>query len=115
MPGSRIAIRAGSPSSKLPTTPRTGTSSPASFPWRRVRCTGILDYLSLHGRPLAFYTEKAACFGQTTRPYTPFVPLEEREAKATESIIRSALKALEIEMILAHSAQVNECAPYCAS
>ena len=67
----------------------------------------LLDYVSHYGRPLAFYTDKAACFGQTTRPYTPLVPLEEREAKATESIIRSALEALEIELILAHSAQAK--------
>ena len=67
----------------------------------------LLDYLSRYGRPLAFYTDKAACFGQTTRPYTPLVPLEEREAKATESIIRSALEALEIELILANSAQAK--------
>ena len=57
----------------------------------------LLDYLSRHGRPLAFYTGKAACFVQITRPYTPLVPLEEREAKAMESIIRSALKALNVE------------------
>ena len=67
----------------------------------------LLDYLSCYGRPLAFYTDKAACFGQTTRPYTPLVPLEEREAKATESIIRSALKALGVELILAHSPQAK--------
>ena len=67
----------------------------------------LLDYLFRHGRPLAFYTDKAACFGQTTRPYTPLVPLEEREAKATESIIRSALETLEVELILAHSPQAK--------
>ena len=67
----------------------------------------LLDYLSRYGRPVAFYTDKAACFGQTTRPYTPLVPLEEREAKATESIIRSALKALDVELILAHSPQAK--------
>lgn len=67
----------------------------------------LLDYLARYGRPLAFYTDKAACFGQTTRPYTPLVPLEEREAKATESIIRAALKALNVELILANSAQAK--------
>jgi hypothetical protein len=67
----------------------------------------LVDYLSRHGRPLAFYTDKAACFGQTTRSYTPHVPLDEREAKATESIIRSALKALGVELILAHSPQAK--------
>ena len=67
----------------------------------------LLDYLSRHGRPLAFYTDKAACFGQTTRPYTPDIPLEERDPKATESIIRSALKALGVELILANSPQAK--------
>lgn len=67
----------------------------------------LLDYLARYGRPLAFYTDKAACFGQITRPYTPEVPLEEREAKATESIIRSALKALGVELILANSPQAK--------
>jgi hypothetical protein len=67
----------------------------------------LLDYLSHYGRPLTFYTDKAACFGQTTRPYTPDVPLEERDPKATESIIRAALKALNVELILANSAQAK--------
>ena len=67
----------------------------------------LLDYLTHHGRPLAFYTDKAACFGQITRPYTPDVPLEERDPKATESIIRSALKALNVELILANSPQAK--------
>jgi hypothetical protein len=67
----------------------------------------LLDYLACYGRPLAFYTDKAACFGQITRPYTPDVPLEERDPKATESIIRSALKALNVELILANSPQAK--------
>ena len=108
-PGSRIAIPAASRSSKRPTMPRTGSSWPASSPWRRelpIRQL-LLDYLARHGRPLAFYTDKAACFGQITRPYTPDVPLEERDPKATESIIRSALKALNVELILANSPQAK--------
>jgi hypothetical protein len=67
----------------------------------------LLDYLARYGRPLAFYTDKAACFGQITRPYTPDVPLEDRDPKATESIIRSALKTLNVELILAHSPQAK--------
>lgn len=67
----------------------------------------LLDYLARYGRPLAFYTDKAACFGQVTRPYTPDVPLEERDPKATESIIRLALAELNVELILAHSAQAK--------
>lgn len=67
----------------------------------------LLDYLGAYGRPLAFYTDKAACFGQITRPYTPDVPLEERDPKATESIIRSALNTLNVELILANSPQAK--------
>lgn len=67
----------------------------------------LLDYLARYGRPLAFYTDKAACFGQITRPYTPDVPLEERDPKATESIIRSALRTLNVELVLAHSPQAK--------
>ena len=67
----------------------------------------LQDYLARYGRPLAFYTDKAACFGQITRPYTPDVPLEERDPKATESIIRSALAELNVELILAHSPQAK--------
>ena len=75
----------------------------------------LLDYLARHGRPLALYTDKAACFGQITRAYTPDVPLEERDPKATESIIRSALAELNIELILANSPQANGYASYCTS
>lgn len=67
----------------------------------------LLDYLACYGRPLAFYTDKAACFGQITRPYTPDVPLEERDPKATESMIRSALTNLNVELILANSPQAK--------
>jgi hypothetical protein len=67
----------------------------------------LLDYLARYGRPLGFYTDKAACFGQITRPYTPDVPLEDRDPKATESIIRSALKALGVELLLANSPQAK--------
>jgi len=67
----------------------------------------LLDYLARYGRPLAFYTDKAACFGQITRSYTPDVPLEDRDPKATESIIGSALKALNVELILANSPQAK--------
>jgi hypothetical protein len=66
-----------------------------------------IDYVRRWGRPLAFYTDKAGHFGQWTRPMSPDVPLEEREVKATESIIRRALGELNIDLILAHSPQAK--------
>jgi hypothetical protein len=65
-----------------------------------------IDYLRRWGRPLAFYTDKAGHFGQETRPHSA-VPLEERDAKRTESIIRKALAELNVELILAHSPQAK--------
>lgn len=64
------------------------------------------DYLRRWGRPAAFYTDKAGHFGQRTRPVST-VPLEERDAKPTESIIRRALEALNVELILANSPQAK--------
>lgn len=66
----------------------------------------VIDYLRRWGRPVAFYTDKAGHFGQWTRPVSK-VPLEEREAKRTESIIRKALAELNIELIQAHSPQAK--------
>jgi hypothetical protein len=65
-----------------------------------------IDYLRRWGRPLAFYTDKAGHFGQKTRPVSD-VPLAERDAKQTESIIRRALGELNVELILAHSPQAK--------
>lgn len=67
----------------------------------------IVDYLRGHGRPVALYVDKAGHYGQKTRAYTPLVPLEEREAEPTESIIRRALSALNIGLILANSPQAK--------
>jgi len=66
-----------------------------------------VDYLKQHGRPVALYVDKAGHYGQKTRAYTPLVPLEEREAEPTESIIRRALGALNIGLILANSPQAK--------
>lgn len=66
----------------------------------------VIDYLRHWGRPVAFYTDKAGHFGQWTRPVSK-VPLEEREAKQTMSIIRGALKELNVELIQAHSPQAK--------
>jgi hypothetical protein len=66
----------------------------------------VIDYLQRHGRPVAFYTDKAGHFGQWTRSVSK-VPIEEREAKRTSSIIRRALGELNIELIQAHSPQAK--------
>jgi hypothetical protein len=66
----------------------------------------VIDYLRRWGRPVAFYTDKAGHFGQWTRPVSK-IPKEEREAKRTESIIRRALKELNVELIQAHSPQAK--------
>jgi hypothetical protein len=65
-----------------------------------------IDYLKRWGRPVAFYTDKAGHFGQNTRPVSD-VPLAERDAKLTESIIRRALGEFNVELILAHSPQAK--------
>ena len=65
-----------------------------------------IDYLRRYGRPVAFYTDKAGHFGQWTRPVSN-TPLEEREAKRTESIIRRALAELNVALIQAHSPQAK--------
>lgn len=66
----------------------------------------VIDYLRRYGRPVAFYTDKAGHFGQWTRSVSK-TPLEEREAKRTESIIRRALAELNVELIQAHSPQAK--------
>lgn len=67
----------------------------------------LLDYLRVHGRPVALYVDKAGQYGQKTRAYTPLVPLEEREAEPTDSIIRRALAELNVGLILANSPQAK--------
>lgn len=66
----------------------------------------LIDYLERCGRPLAFYTDQAGHFGNARR-HPSRIPLEEREARQTVSIIRRALEALGIELILAHSPQAK--------
>ena len=65
-----------------------------------------IDYLRRWGRPVAFYTDKAGHFGRKTRPVSD-VPLAERDPKHTTSVIRSALRELNVELILAHSPQAK--------
>lgn len=67
-----------------------------------------IDYLRRWGRPVAFYTDKAGHFGRKTRPGPRSdIPLTERDAKDTTSIIRRALHELNVELILAHSPQAK--------
>ena len=66
----------------------------------------VIDYLRRYGRPVAFYTDKAGHFGQWTRSVSK-APLQEREAKRTESIIRRALAELNVGLIQAHSPQAK--------
>jgi hypothetical protein len=67
-----------------------------------------IDYLRRWGRPLAFYTDKAGHFGRRTRPGPRSdLPLEERDPLDTTSVIRAALRELNVELILAHSPQAK--------
>lgn len=66
----------------------------------------LIDYLERYGRPVAFYTDQAGHFGNARR-HPSRIPLEEREARQTTSIIRRALAALGIELILARSPQAK--------
>lgn len=66
----------------------------------------LIDYLQRYGRPLAFYTDQAGHFGNARR-HPSRIPLEEREAQQTTSIIRRALEALGIELILAYSPEAR--------
>lgn len=66
----------------------------------------VIDYLRRYGRPVAFYTDKAGHFGQWTRSVSK-TPLQERETKRTESIIRRALAELNVGLIQAHSPQAK--------
>ena len=66
----------------------------------------IVDYLQRHGRPLAFYTDRAVHFANARR-HASRLPPEEREAEPTLSIIRRGLEALGIELILAYSPQAK--------
>lgn len=66
----------------------------------------LIDYLKRWGRPVAFYTDKAGHFGQWTRNANAG-PLDEQDARRTESIIRRGLEALNVELIQAHSPQAK--------
>ncbi|HUE76482.1 MAG TPA: ISNCY family transposase [Longimicrobiales bacterium] len=66
----------------------------------------VIAYLRQHGRPLAFYADQAGHFVQWTRGGSDD-PLEEREARQTESIIRRGLSELDVELITAYSPQAK--------
>lgn len=64
----------------------------------------VIAYLQRHGRPLSFYADQAGHFVQDTRSACKG-PMEEREAKLTESIIRRGLEELNVELIRSRSPQ----------
>lgn len=64
----------------------------------------VISYLQSHGRPVAFYADQAGHFVQWTRPVSRG-PKEEREARATESIIRRGLTELNVELVRSLSPQ----------
>lgn len=64
----------------------------------------VIAYLQQHGRPLSFYADQAGHFVQDTRSACKG-PMEEREAKLTESIIRRGLEGLNVELIRSRSPQ----------
>ena len=73
-------------------------------------------YLELHGRPAAFYTDKASLF--RTAPKVPrdakALPIEARDPLPPTQIGR-ALQELGIVWIAAHSPQAKAYASYCTS
>ena len=108
MRGLRIAHRGAACSSKCTTMPRTDCSMARFVPRDNgaVNRQIAIDSRRRHGRPVAFYVDKAGHFGQWTRPVSDAV-LEELDLKRRESIIRRALRELNIELILAHSPQAK--------
>lgn len=68
----------------------------------------ILDYIARFGRMAALYADRASHFGNWRRTdERSRVPLEEREATLTESIIRRGLETLGSELIIALSPQAK--------
>lgn len=70
----------------------------------QVNREAVIAYLERHGRPLTFYADQAGHFVQDTRS-ADRGPMEQREAKLTESIIRRGLRELNIELIRSLSPQ----------
>lgn len=70
----------------------------------QVNREAVIAYLERHGRPLAFYADQAGHFVQDTRS-ADRGPMEQREAKRTESIIRRGLRELNVELIRSLSPQ----------
>ena len=63
----------------------------------------LRGYLEQHGRPLAFYTDKAALFHVTPKR----IDYDRKLSQAGETQIGRALRELGIELILAHSPQAK--------
>ena len=64
----------------------------------------LQSYLERHGRPLAFYTDKAALFANTPKSKDGAMP---REGETPPTQIGRALQELGIEWIPAHSPQAK--------
>lgn len=65
----------------------------------------LWTYLERHGRPVAFYTDKASLFQSTPKSQTKHLPRAERELPPTQ--IGRALRELGIAWIAAHSPQAK--------
>jgi hypothetical protein len=68
----------------------------------------IIDYMERFGRMAALYADRASHFGNWRRTdERARVPLEEREAKLTDSLIRRGLETLGSDLIIALSPQAK--------
>ena len=74
----------------------------------------LQSYLERNGRPLSFYTDKAALFTNTPKTKRGELAGKDRSELPPTQIGR-ALKELDIEWIAAHSPQANAYASYCTS
>jgi hypothetical protein len=72
----------------------------------QVNREALIAYLERHGRPVAFYADQAGHFVQHTRS-ADTGPMEQRESRLTESIIRRGLGVLNVELIRARSPQAK--------
>jgi hypothetical protein len=76
----------------------------------------LQTYLERHGRPLAFYTDKASLFQTAPKVARDekTLPRDEREPLPPTQIGR-ALRELDIVWIAAHSPQAKDQASHCTS
>jgi hypothetical protein len=62
----------------------------------------VIDSLRCHGRPVAFYTDKAGHLAQHTRPVSR-IPREERDHKLTRSAHRRLTKTIDLDSLFAET------------